>query len=235
MAPQKQYGFYVVNSDNVFEVLEGLGVRPWPRVTEPVGLDEYLKRDLSESERNDLRFAPKTEVVFLRQPDGKPFTGFRNVGKNWSTVFTILPGDLVPIIGEFKHGEEFISLAPPSGVPNKVEMQINDTLERMTSVGKREYEEETGMKLAEIVSLDAMGLSVSGRQDKQRYFPFLGKVAEPIEPGASKLDKTEFLKMVLVPVGELLKLIEEKNRILEDCLVSATFLALRKLGRLKST
>jgi 8-oxo-dGTP pyrophosphatase MutT (NUDIX family) len=197
-------------------------------------LKDYTAGILTEEEKVDLRFAPKDEVVFLEQPNGKPFTGFRNVGKNWATVFAVLPGDLIPIVGEFKHGAEVISLVPPSGVLSKAEMEISSVLERMMACGKREFQEETGMKLKRVTPLSSEhGLPVSTRQSTQRCYPLLGEIELPVRPGPSKLDQTEHLKMVLIPLGEWMVLLNS-GKVYEDCAVSTTYLALGKLGRLNA-
>lgn len=229
---KKKWGFPIVNADNVYKILEGLGVHPWPHVKPPMDLKDYVAGNLTEAEKADLRFAPKNEVVFLKQPNGKPYTGFRNVGKNWSTVFAVLPGDLVPIVGEFKHGAEEITLVPPSGVLSKAETEISSLMERMKACGGREFEEESGLKLKNVIPLSSEhGLAVSTRQSTQRYYPFLGEVAMPVAPGRSKLDENEHLKMVLIPLSEWLILVNS-GRIYDDCAVSVTYLALGKLGRL---
>ncbi len=226
---EKKWGFPVVNAENVYKVLADMGVRPWPHVKPPMDLRDYMESPLTDEQKGELRFAPKNEVVFLKQPNGKPYTGFRNVGKNWATVFTLLPDNLVPIVGEFKHGAEVISLVPPSGVPSKTEMDISSVMERMAACGLREFEEEAGIKLVRARPLASEhGLPVSTRQSTQRCYPFLGEFALPIRQGPSKLDKTEHLKMVLIPLGEWMKLIMS-GKVYEECAISTTFLALAEL------
>lgn len=228
-----RYGHPVVTSKNVFDVLENMGLRRWQRLADPMNLEEYMRKDLTKEEKDDLRFAPKAEVVFLEQPNGKPFTGFRKVGKSWATVWTMLPGDLIPIVAEFKHGIEEIVLTPPSGVPTKAESQIADPIERFMACGAREYEEETGYRLEKITPLSSSeGVSASSRQDTDRYYPFLGQLAEPIIPGPSKLDATEHLKLVLIPLSDWIELIGA-GKVLDQCPHSITLLALKQLGRLR--
>lgn len=225
--------FSVVTADTIFETLEGLGVKPWQRIADPVPLAEYMKRELTEAERGDLRFAQKAEVVFLEQPNGKPYTGFRTIGKNWATVFSVIPGEpeLLPIIGEFKHGAEDISLAFPSGVPGKAEADIADPLQKMAACGMREFQEETGLKLKTLHPLCGPGgLPMSTRQSTERSYPFLGTLAIPLVIGPTKLDATEHLKMVLIAIPEWLKLIDQGK--VEGGIVAATFLGLRATGRL---
>lgn len=229
---ETRWGFPIVTAENIYQVLAELGIKPWPRIEPPISLEEYLKRDLTEVQRSELRFAPKAEVVFLQKPNGGSYTGFRSVGKNWSTVFTLLPGNLVPVVGEFKHGAERIVLATPSGVPGKAEAGITDIVEKMKACAKREFQEETGIPLEEIALLCGPdGLPASTRQSTERIYPFLGKVEEGFTLGKSKLDENEFLKLVLVPLEEWMKLIEEGK--IELGIISATHLALLELGWLK--
>lgn len=63
---ETKFGFPVVNAENYLDVFANMGVRPWPRLKEPVLLEEYLKGDLTENQRSEaVRFAPKSEVVIL--------------------------------------------------------------------------------------------------------------------------------------------------------------------------
>jgi hypothetical protein len=226
---EERYGFPVVDAANVFDVLARLGIQPWKRSDPVISLDDYLARkDLTDEQRAELRFAPKTEVVSLIDHRHKPFRGFRSVGKDWATVFCLLPDNLVPIIGEYKHGCDQVSLVPPSGVTSRSDTATDNP---MMSCAKREWEEETGLNLSSIVSISQRPLIISGRQSTQRYWPFYGEVAQPIVKGKSKFDTTEQLKLVLVPLPEWLKLIRN-GRGIEDCGASITLLALMHLGRL---
>lgn len=227
-----EYGFPVVNADNVFEVLRECGVKELEQFAPTVSLEEYLERSLTEEQKKELKFTPLTEVVFLRTPDGKSFTGFRNSrkrGKHGTTTFALLPGDLVPLVGEFKHGAESISLLPPGGVPNAEDSATNDPL---AACAKREFEDETGILLerVELLSSD-FGLTIAPAHNTQRNYPFLGYIAEPVIVTAPKFDDTEFLQVVLMPVTEVIRLCDDKKA-RDSFLVNNTFLALRKLGRL---
>ena len=221
------FGFPIVNAGNVFDVLTDLGIKRWEKLEAPLPLDQYLKRDLVPELRQEVeRFAPKIEAMRLRRPwDDGIYTGFRNVDKDWTTTLMLLPGDLVPIVGEYKHGVDEVILVPPAGVPNAGES--------MRDCAKREAEEESGIPLSRVIPLldsDTQGLAVSGRRNTQRHHPFLGIPEVPIVPGPSKLDANERLKLVLVPLVEWMKLIR-CGRGIEDCAVSVTYLSLALLGR----
>lgn len=231
-----EHGFPVVNAENIFEVVSKLGINPWKKKEQTIPLSDYLKRDFSEDQRKDLRFAPQSEVMFLETSQGDSYTAFRSVGRDWTTVFSLLPGYLVPLVAEYKHGAEVISIVPPSGVPTKEELaqlnryQINVI---MAQCAEREYEEETGIRLKTLVPLGPdKGLPISSRQSTQRYFPFLGYPEEPIKVGSSKLDDNENLAVILMPISELLRYITRED-VTEECLISMTFLALTQLSLIR--
>jgi|WetSurMetagenome_2_1015567.scaffolds.fasta_scaffold534274_1 hypothetical protein len=226
-----KYGFPVV-TDNIFKVIDDLGIHPWPKVRPTQDLKEYLAGDLGQTAWEEAnRFAPKSEVVFLENPKGGIFRGYRSVGKNWVTVFTLLDG-LIPITVEFKHGSEDICLVPPSGVPARKDFESQNPME---NCAKREYLEETGIELEKLIPLsNPKGNAVSPRQSTQRYFPYLGIPKLPVIQTDQRLDKNEALKIILVPLGYWLQLIKE-NQIVDECAITCTFRALQELGRLAMT
>jgi len=222
-----KWGIPIVDADMVYDYLASIGIVPWPELEQPTDLTEYLKGPLTDEQKNELRFAPKAEVVIHRDPKGGAYRAFRTVTKNWATTFCLLPGDLVVLVAEWKHGANIISLVPPSGVPNK--RDDGD----MAICAKREFEEETGIPLVGVESLSShKGLPIATRNLTTRYFPFLGKTLEEIHLGPSSLDEKETLQLLLMPLNEWLKLIEA-GKVLEECAVSVTYLALRRLGRLQ--
>lgn len=221
------YDYPVVTTANVFDVLRELGIDKWQHTAPVRTLDKYRQEELSESQRAELRFAPTVEVLTLQGPS-ETFRGFRTVGRNWTTVFALLPGDLVPLVGEYKHGTDEVLLVPPSGVPSKADLELDDP---MAACAQREWEEETGLRLKYVLPLQPKGLAIAGRQSSVRYFPYLGEVEEPIVRGASKLDANEKLAMVLMPLQEWLRAIEYLPG-MESAGVTTTYLALRHLGRL---
>jgi hypothetical protein len=223
-----KYGFPVV-TDNIFKVIDDLGIKPWPKVRPTQDLKEYLAGDLDPAAREEAdRFAPKAEVVFLENPKGGTFRGYRSVGKNWVTVFTLLDG-LIPITVEFKHGSEDICLVPPSGVPARKDFESQNPME---NCAKREYLEETGIELDRLILLsNPKGNAVSPRQNTQRYFPYLGIPKLPVAQTHQKLDKNELLKIILVPLNYWLRLIKE-NQIVDECAITCTFRSLQVLGKI---
>ena len=222
-----KYGFPVVNCENIFEVLEELGIRPWPTIDGPMKLSQYVRRELTKKEIREVsRFAPDTEVEIFRDPEGEPFVGFRATWRNGNgcLVFTLLPGDLIPVAAEFRHGAKIIGLIFPGGVKE-------DSDPSLASCAKREFEAETGIILQDVVPLDLGGTPLSARGIELGSCSFLGILPKQIVVKRQNLDRKEFLKIVLVPLQEWMKLIEA-GQVKEAASIVTTYLALRKLGRL---
>lgn len=198
--------------------------------------DDARRQAVRQSELE--RFAPKGEVLFLVPPGGTEVgTYFRSKGKNWVAVFATVPDPnfetsaqaewgnlLVPIVAEWKHGAEVTVIGPVYGMPNKGESLEN--------CARREFEEETGFKLATVEQLTLDGLAVSPRQTTQMYWPFRGTVQEPVERGEARLDETEDLKLILVRLDAWVEFILS-GAARDDNAYVTTFLALHKMGLLQ--
>jgi hypothetical protein len=230
-----RFGFPLVSAESVYDVLRELGVRPWEETRPPLSIQEYLAGaagPLSPDQLVELKFSPRVEVSFLKDPKDRTERYFRHVGRNWATTFVLLPGDLVVIVGEWKQGSRDITLVPPSGIPNNDDMRTTDPYGRCA---RREFFRETGIELAEVISLsNGNGIPVSTRQSTQRCFPYLGIPKKPIERKLGKLDETDFLKGLVIPLADWLRLLET-GQVFELTSSSITYLALRKLGRLQLT
>lgn len=242
-------------------MVKELEIVPWVQIRDHMDLDRYRfqlenppimrgrtfsTEELSGREEGDQqnatrlaevqRFAPKSEAMFFETPSGKPFTGFRSVGRNWVTVFATVPDPdlasgvevpwwnlLVPIVVEWKHGAEVTVIGPVCGEPKPGESPKDAAL--------REFKEETGFELADVVRLAPEGLAVSARQSTQTYIPLLGTVQEPVTRGEAKLDKTEHLKLVLVRLSAWVDFILS-GFARDDNAYATTFLALINKMRL---
>ncbi len=227
MKMHPKWGIPMADRNNVLEVFAELGIKPWKELKPPEDLAKYLTGTLEAKDRDDAtRFAPKSQVVFLEQPNGTPFTGFRSTGRDWATVVAKLKGDLIPVVGEYKHGTGCISLCCPSGVIGKAD---DGSFE---NAGRREFEEETGLTVKTMTPLGSPnGIGVSTRQSTQKCYSFLATVDESVALKPSKLDASEVLKLVLIPVRDWLAILDEKCE--EASAHLATLLALRKLGWLQ--
>ncbi len=242
MAEKMMYGFPVLKAEEVLPYLKRHGIVPWRKVDATVVLEEHMKRELTPERRKIAeRFAPKTEVLVLENPvNGIVDDFFRAVGKDWATVFAPLPNPddesdpLIPLIGEWKHGcdkdggDEGMTVVPPSGVATKADLV---TQQPYLAAGKREFEEETGIELAEVIPLSEHSFPSAGRNQTARAFLFFGVPKIPVVPGPNKLDKMEHLKGFLLPLSEWRKFL---RRYPTGELVSPaiTQLALEHMGRI---
>ena len=245
----------VVTAQNVFGVVRELGIKPWKEARPNMPLSAWLSTANDADRAVYERFGPKPEVQFLMPPAsavhtspsstitayGKEDIFFRMVYRPWVTVFALIPGtdveQYVPLTAEWKQGNRLITLVPPSGVRGKAEADM-DLLMAMHTTAAREFHEEVGIKLARPALLGPQnGFWDQVRGTELSFFPFLGRLEEFIERGPSKLDKNEFLKLVLFPLQEWLALLEhgglEEGFALESCAVTTTYLALRALGKLQ--
>ncbi len=217
-----RFGIPIVTAERIFLDLEQLGISRWKKTEPPLPLAEFLKRTLTDFDRQNLRFAPKVEVASFRNPlDQSIFRGFRTLGSHGSVVFSLLPGDLIPICSEFRHGCETISLNLPGGTIGQETPEV---------CAKREFEEETGISLGELIPLTTHGVPLDARSSIRRNFSFIGVPQEPIQAQSPQLDSSEVLRVVLISLEDWLKLIE-RDQVSDGFSIITTFLALRKLGR----
>jgi len=212
----------------------------WPEEEGAITSAKELQRLLMVRRAELDRFAPRAQALLLIPPGGgKTGAYFRSVGKNWVAVFATVPDPdpdrapeyreqwfnlLVPIVAEWKHGAEVTVIGPVYGVLEKGESPRDCAL--------REFREETGFELADVMPLTADGLAVSPRQSTQQYFPFLGRVKEPITRGTARLDATEHLKLVFVRLRAWVYFISN-GLARDDNAYATTFLALAKMGLLQ--
>lgn len=241
--PSHHLGFPVVTAANCFDIVRSLGIKAWPKKTENVPIVEWLKTATSEQVTDYNRFAPKSFAIQHENPyNGSDFDAFRVEFKPYSLVFALIDG-YVAITVEWKHGNDKITFVPVCGVQGKAEASLPTLAAKMMAVGFREFKEETGIELESLTPLSSSnGMYYSVRNSETRCFPYLGTVKLPIEKGLTKFDDTEQLVMVLFPLEEWVKLLEDNELFeqnpdfgLEDCSRAATYAALRHMGRLQLT
>ncbi len=218
---KQSYGLPVVDLQNLSELIRSREVDRFHKFAEAVPLEEYLKMDLTEDEKKELRFAPKIEAVKFKDPQGENFTGFRNVFKNGVLTFALLPGNLLPVCAEFRHGCERVMLNLPSGL-----IEPSDASPK--AAARREFEEETGIALQKIIPLNPKGIPVDARSSTRQNFFFLGTLANPPKLKKLKMQKAEFIATFLIHADNWLKLMESGT--VDGCSVSGTLLALKKLN-----
>ena len=217
-----KYGLPVVSKDTIFFVLNDLGLKVWQPIKEPVPLEQYEQRSLTESQRKELEYAPKIEVTTFLTPQGNPWHGFRTVGRHGIVVFCLLPDNLIPICAEFRHGCEVISLNLPGGIYAS---------ENPEECAHREFEEEIGIYLEKLIALTPHGVPLDARRVNMRNFSFIGIPSNPIAVKDQILDKNEFLQRLFIPLDDWLYLIEE-GLVQDGYSIITTFLALRKLKKI---
>ncbi len=242
----KQYlGWPVLSANTCFESIRSLDIKPWSKLAEAIPLTTFLET-ATPSERADYdRFAPKTYAIKHQNPyDGKTFDGFTTHFKPYACVFALIKdedgNEYVPVTAEWKHGNDRITIVPICGVPNKAEIALNSMAETMHATGLREWKEETGTELENLIPLSSSnGVWSTVRNSHVQCFPYLGIMKKTMIKGPTKFDSTEHLAMILFPLNEWVTLIEsdklwEDNPgfAIESCARDVTYAALRKLGRL---
>lgn len=218
---QTKYGLPLVNASNIDEVLKQKSIFKWPRIGDSLNLNDYLASEDGLRDERFRKFIPRDEVLFFRDPLGKVFKGIRRETADGVVVFSIIPGGLIPICAEFKHGIEEVSINLPGGG--------NHNNEKHSYLAKEEFEQETGIVLDKVIELSPLGISSDARIHKNRTFYFLGIPSAPIVLKDQKLDEDEILESFLIPLEEWLKLIET-NRVVDGQSIICTYLALAKLG-----
>lgn len=213
--------FPLLTLQNFSTLMEARDLSGFRRVSDAISFEKYLEMDLTQNEKEELRFAQKVEVVRFKDPNGEPFAGFRGVQKDGVLVFTPLPGEMLPICAEFRHGCERVILNLPAGL-------IEEDDPNPETAAKREFEEETGIVLQKLTPLNSNGIPIDARSSTRQNFFFLGIPADPIQIKKPNTHKAEFVKRFLVATEDWLHLM--KLGAVEDCSMSATLLALRELN-----
>jgi 8-oxo-dGTP pyrophosphatase MutT (NUDIX family) len=235
-------GWPVVTAENCFSVISGLGIKAWPKKSDSVPVIEWLKTATPEQVTDYNRLAPKSYAIKHMNPyNGEDFDAFRVEFKPYSLVFALIDNKYVAVTAEWKHGNDRITIVPVCGVAGKAEAHLSTLAERMAATAIREFREETGFELEGVEPLSSSnGMFYSVRNSMTQCFPYLGVLKTPLVKGPTKFDNTEHLAMVLFPLEEWLKLLEDNSLFdqhpefgLEDCSRAATYAALRAMGRLK--
>lgn len=225
----ERYGIPVVDSGNILSVVKERGIKPWSHVRPPMSMEDYMKCGLSPERMEEVeKFALKTEVVFLKQPNNKkPFNGFRSKGEDGVIAFTILKDDLVLIVAEFVHGGEIIRLKPPAGF-----FKDKEGVSPLARA-KEEVREETGLVLEdnEIVPLTPKGIHDKPRRLTIKEYYFLARPESPVNILPPKPDATEIVQPLLINLSEWLKTIK-MGIVSDSASITATMLYLLEIGKI---
>jgi 8-oxo-dGTP pyrophosphatase MutT (NUDIX family) len=248
-ATWRLYDWPIVTAADCSNRIREMGIKPWQAARPAIPIGDWLDAigDMEPAEQEPLaleyrKFCPEVEMQPLVHPNKPTYTSrfFRTRYKPWVTVFALIPYDgkfYVPVTAEWKQGNRLITLVPPSGVPGEAEARIEDVCARMRATALREFQEETGFTLVDVVLLGpANGLWDQVRNAELHFFPFLGVLREPLERKPPKPDESEVLKVVLFELDEWLKVINAgeipEGFGIESCAVTTTFLALTCTGLL---
>ncbi|MEK7076910.1 MAG: NUDIX domain-containing protein, partial [Patescibacteria group bacterium] len=214
-----------INPQNFSELVRKHKVGDFNKITKAMPLEKYLRGPLSKDDKKELRFVPKIEAVRFRDPRGKNFTGFRSVLKDGAIIFAQLPGDLLPVCAEFRHGCERVMLNLPAGL-----IEPSDQSPKVRA--KKEFEEETGIALKKLVPLNRGGIPIDARVLTGKNFFFLGIPKKPLTIRPQKTHKGEFVARFIVRFDDWLKFME--MGMVDDCSITGTLLAFKKLKMLQS-
>ena len=216
------HDFPIITPQNFKELLHEHKVDDFSKVGEAIPLEKYLKMNLSEAEKKELKFAPKVEAVRFKDPSGKNFTGFRSALKDGAIIFAQLPGNLLPVCAEFRHGCERVMLNLPAGL-----IELDDQTPSVRA--KKEFEEETGILLKKLLPLNLDGVPIDARALTRKNFFFLGIPEDPPIVNPQKTHKSEFVARFLVNMDDWFKFMSDG--VVDDCSIAGTLLALKKLNR----
>jgi ADP-ribose pyrophosphatase len=214
-----KFGLPLANADNILEIVRSSGIANWKITADPIPVEDYPEINLTNQEI-EIKRKFQVKVSQFLSPSGENFRGFLVSSMSGARVFTLLEEGLVPICAEFQHacGEVFFDL--PGG--------ILEPGEDPAVCAKREFEEESGIVLENVISLSSVGMPIAAKRFKTRNFSFIGIARNPVTLISQKLDAGEHLKTVLVSLDDWLKLIDRE--MVQAYSASTTLLALRRLG-----
>ncbi|GEM_PF-2736321 len=217
---------HIATATNIWSVVDELGVRPWKLIEEPTVV-EYLQRDLTDQQRAEVaRFCPMQLARIWEIPDGKQATHFGLPQlRNYSIIFSLIAGDFVPVTAQFRPNTKDIDLQLPSGA---IGTKANP-LETVEESGFREHREETGITLERVELLRSRPAPITVGHTGEKISFLLGHVKQPVEAKGLDLEEGEFLKAMLVPLADWLKLCETKGP--DSVSLAATYMGLRRLGK----
>lgn len=214
-----KYGLPLANIDNILEIIQLSGVANWKTIADSVAVEDYPEVKLTNQEI-EIKRKLRVKVSRFLSPSGEVFMSFLlPYSGNGTRVFTLLDGEFIPICAEFMHGCGEVLFDLPGGVMEPGEEPI--------VCARREFEEESGIVLENIISLSSVGMPIAARRLKARNFSFMGIAGNPIIVKPQKLDASEHLKIVLISLDDWLKLIDRE--MVQSYSAGTTFLALRRL------
>lgn len=152
----------------------------------------------------------------IRLANGNEIEQFHLIkGPDWAAVLCLTPERQVVLVRQYRHGFGAASLELPAGVIEPSERPID--------AARRELLEESGFEANTIEPLLA-AVPEPARHVTRAHFFFARAVRAAT---AQQLDHSEDLEVVLVPVDELLELIDQ-GQIVHAAHIAAILLAWRR-------
>ncbi|HEX2670357.1 MAG TPA: NUDIX hydrolase [Polyangiaceae bacterium] len=136
-------------------------------------------------------------------------------GPHWAGVLCLTPEREVVMVRQYRHGFGAPSLELPAGVVEPGEEPIEGA--------RRELREETGFDVESIEPLISVAPEPARHSTRAHFF--FARAASNVT--ALSLDKSEELEVLLVPVAELLELID-RGEIVHAAHIGAVLLAWRR-------
>ena len=163
---------------------------------------------------------PKFRMDNCELPNGKPYKAFVLEFDSWANILAITKNNEVVLVRQYRHGVQEISLELPGGVVDEGESPLEGA--------KRELMEETGYKAGQIIEVGKFYPNPAIQQNTLYCY-----LATDVEwAGEQDLDESEEIEVVLVPLGELVQMVQQ-GKLLHALNVAAIFQALVHLGRIQ--
>ena len=170
---------------------------------------DYLFKDTWFTVRRDKCIKPDGKIVY-------PYYVYEF--PTWVTALAITEDKQVVMVRQYRHGIEDTIIEIPGGC-------VDDTDKNLEIAIARELLEETGYEFS---SYEYLGkISPNPSTNNNWMHMFLAQGGRKVKEQA--LDHNEEIEVVLVPIEELLKLLNE-HQILQAMHTTAIFYGLKKLG-----
>jgi 8-oxo-dGTP pyrophosphatase MutT (NUDIX family) len=154
-------------------------------------------------------------------PNGTPVAPYYVLEyMDWISLFALTPNDEVVLVRQYRHGAGRTILELPCG-------RVDDTDASAMETAKRELMEETGYAVKSIIPSGIMYANASSHTNKTHSFVATGARLD----GSQQLDEYEQIEVVLMPLPELLELMNT-DTLFPTSHHACVYNGLRILGRL---
>ena len=163
---------------------------------------------------------PHLRIDTCQAPNGKIIETMILEFGTWATIVAITKQQEVILIKQYRHGAGRVIWETPGGLVEAGESPLH--------AAQRELLEESGYSAATWVNLGP--ISPNPDNHTNLMYSFLALDAEKV--AAQNLDPTEEIEVYPTPIEEVIRMVRD-GEILQALHVSALFLALAHLGRVK--